>query len=57
MITLCCPSCGKKFKDKKGENALRDEAGRIINYDRFYVCPECKTEFDILHGNRILKKK
>ena len=52
MITLSCPCCGKVFKDKKGEHALRDESGKIVNYDRYYVCPDCKTEFDILRPKK-----
>ena len=52
MITLSCPCCGKVFKDKKGEHALRDGSGKIVNYDRYYVCPDCKTEFDILRPKK-----
>ena len=49
-MKICCPKCRVEFRDRKGEHALLDDHGKIVNYDRYYVCPTCKTVIDILHG-------
>jgi Pyruvate/2-oxoacid:ferredoxin oxidoreductase delta subunit len=50
MITLKCPKCEKEFNDYCGENAILSSEGEFVDYDRFYTCPFCSTDFNIQTG-------
>ena len=50
MITLKCPKCEKEFNDYCGENTVLSSEGEFVDYDRFYMCPFCSTDFNIQTG-------
>ena len=50
MITIDCPKCDNTFEDYQGENAILNENGEMIDYDRYYQCPYCNSEIDIQEG-------
>lgn len=47
MITITCPKCGKEFNDYCGENATANALGYMIDYDRYYRCPQCGSDIDL----------
>jgi len=53
MITIDCPVCGHSFRDYAGENASVREDGRMIDYDRYYCCPECGCHIDIQERKKV----
>ena len=52
MITIRCPECGNSFRDYQGENAILNDEGGFLDYDRYYQCPLCGSEIDIQEGKR-----
>lgn len=47
MIEVTCPHCHDNFVDQCLEHAQVDEKGRLVDPQRFYVCPTCENIVDI----------
>lgn len=47
MIEITCPHCQDNFVDQCLEHAQVDEKGKLVDPQRFYVCPTCQNIVDI----------